>query len=165
MLGDPKEVGDAYRVAMRVSPEGSEFGNREASITSLEILDGEEKPSMEFRTGDAMTLRLCYEAKRRIEDPVFGFGIYNQMGIMVYGTNTRLRGINIPYIQGKGRVDFHTPSLPMLDGRYHVSAAIHTRDEMTNYHWVDKMYYFDVTSLGEDAGFLIMDCRIDIIDQ
>ncbi len=165
MLGDPKEVADAYRVAMRVSPVGSEFGTREASITSLDIIDGEGKPSMEFRTGDAMTLRVGYEAKRRIEDPVFGFGIYNQMGLMVYGTNTRLRGINIPFIEGKGRVDFHTPALPMLDGRYHVSAAIHTRDEMTNYHWMDKMYYFDVTSPGEDAGFLIMDCRIDIIDQ
>jgi len=165
MLGDPKEVADAYRVAMRVSPVGSEFGTREASITSLDILDGEGRPAMEFETGDPMTLRLNYEAKRRIEDPVFGFGIYNQMGIMVYGTNTRLRGINIPFIEGKGRVEFHTPSLPMLDGRYHVSAAIHTRDEMTNYHWLDKMYYFDVTSPGKDAGFLIMDCRIDIIDQ
>lgn len=165
MLGDPKEVADAYRVAMRVSPVGSEFGTREASIASLDILDGEGRPAMEFETGDPMTLRLNYEAKRRIEDPVFGFGIYNQMGIMVYGTNTRLRGINIPFIEGKGRVEFHTPSLPMLDGRYHVSAAIHTRDEMTNYHWLDKMYYFDVTSPGKDAGFLIMDCRIDIIDQ
>ncbi len=165
MLGDPKEVADAYRMAMRVSPVGTEFGNRAASITSLEILDGEEKPAVEFETGDPMTLRLDYEAPGRIDDPVFGFGIYNQMGIMVYGTNTKLRGIDVPYIKGKGRVDFRMPSLPMLDGRYYISAAIHSRDEMTNYHWVDKKYYIDITSQGEDAGFLIMDCQIDIIDQ
>jgi len=165
MLGDPNEVSEAYRQAMRFSPEGTEFGNMEAVISSLEILDGEERPALEYETGDPMVLRLSYEARRRIDDPVFGFGIYNHMGLMVYGTNTSLRGMSIPYIQGRGQVCFRMPSIPMLDGRYYVSAAIHSRDEMTNYHWLDKKYYFDVVSPGKDAGFLIMDCHIDIIDQ
>jgi len=57
-------------------------------------------------------------------------------------------------------VEFHIPHLAMLDGRYFLSVAAHTRDHQTDYHWIDKFMYFDVESPGRDAGYLSMDCEI-----
>lgn len=160
MLGDPHEVTELYHEAMRMRPEGSEFGTREIVIHKVEILDGRGKEATEFETGEPMLVSIHYEAARPIEDPVFGFGFYDRMGFMVYGTNTRLRGMDIERVQGRGRMDFNISSLPMLDGRYYVSVAAHTRDGMVNYHWLDKLFYFDVHSPGKEEGFLAMECDI-----
>jgi len=163
MLGDPQEVVEAYHQAMRMRPEGSEFGNREIVIEKVEILNAEGEPAREFRTGDPMILAMEYTAHRPIEDPVFGYGIYDHLGFMVHGTNTRLRGLDIPRVEGKGRVEFHLASLPMLDGRYYVSVAAHTRDGMVNYHWLDKLFFFDIVSSGVERGFLTIDTDIRLL--
>jgi ABC-type polysaccharide/polyol phosphate transport system ATPase subunit len=160
MLGDPLEVTEAYHQAMQVQLEGTEFGTREIVIERVEILDGEGRPAQEFRTGEPMLLRLTYRPARVVEDPVFGFGFYNQMGFMVYGTNTRLRGMDIPKVEEAGTVEFRLDSLNMLDGSYYVSVAAHTRDGLTNYHWLDKMYRFEMVSSGREAGYLTLDCDI-----
>ncbi|MDY6794586.1 MAG: ABC transporter ATP-binding protein [Actinomycetota bacterium] len=162
MLGDPKGVTEAYHEAMRMRPEGSEFGTQDIFIDQVEILGREAREAVEFQTGDPMTIRLHYTARKPVEDPVFGFGFYDQIGFMVYGTNTRLRGIDIEKLEGEGRMDFHIPYLAMLDGRYYISVAAHTRDGLTNYHWLDKLYYFDVTSPGKEEGLITMECDVEI---
>ena len=165
MLGDPREVTELYHEAMRMRPEGSEFGTREIIIHKVKILNGSGEEAVEFETGEPMTVRIHYEATKPIPDPVVGFGFYDQMGFMVYGTNTRLRGVDITQVQGRGRMDFHISSLAMLDGRYYVSVAAHTRDGMVNYHWLDKLFYFDVHSPGMEEGFLAMECDITVTPE
>lgn len=165
MLGDPREVTELYHEAMRMRPEGSEFGTREIIIHKVKILNGSGEEAVEFETGEPMTVRIQYEAAKPIPDPVVGFGFYDQMGFMVYGTNTRLRGVDITQVQGRGRMDFHISSLAMLDGRYYVSVAAHTRDGMVNYHWLDKLFYFDVHSPGMEEGFLAMECDITVTPE
>ena len=165
MLGDPREVTERYHEAMRMRPEGSEFGTREIVIDKVEVLNRHGKEAVEFETGEPMTLRIHYHAARPVEDPVFGFGFYDQMGFMVYGTNTRLRGMTIPKVQGRGTMEFSIASLYMLDGRYYVSVAAHTRDGLVNYHWLDKLFYFDVRSPGMEEGYLAMECDIDLKEE
>ena len=165
MLGDPREVTELYHEAMRMRPEGSEFGTREIAIQKVEILNGRGEEAVEFETGEPMILRLHYQTARPIEDPVFGFGLYDRMGFMVYGTNTRLRGMDIACVKGRGRMDFCISSLPILDGRYYVSVAAHTRDGMVNYHWLDKLFYFDVHSPGKEEGYLAMECDITMAPE
>ncbi|MGQ9536437.1 MAG: ABC transporter ATP-binding protein [Actinomycetota bacterium] len=162
MLGDPQGVVEAYHEAMSTRPEGSEFGNRDIVIERVQLLDGEGRPAEVFRTGEPLVLRLHYTARRPVEDPVFGFGFYDRLGLMVFGTNTRLREVDIPRVEGNGVVEFTIPSLSMLDGRYYVSVAAHTRDGQVNYHWLDKKYSFEVTSPGRDSGYMTMECRIKI---
>lgn len=165
MLGDPREVTERYHEAMRMRPEGSEFGTRDIVIDKVEVLNRHGKEAVEFETGEPLTLRIHYHAARPVEDPVFGFGFYDQMGFMVYGTNTRLRGMTIPKVRGRGMMEFSIASLYMLDGRYYVSVAAHTRDGLVNYHWLDKLFYFDVSSPGMEEGYLAMECDIDLKEE
>jgi ABC-type polysaccharide/polyol phosphate transport system ATPase subunit len=165
MLGDSFEVTEHYHEAMRMRPEGSEFGTREIVIDKVEVLSGDGEETTEFETGESIVVRLHYTARKPIEDPVFGFGFYNQMGFMVYGTNTRLRGMDIERVEGRGKMDFCISSLPILDGRYYVSVAAHTRDGMINYHWLDKLSYFDMHSPGKEEGYLAMECDITMTPE
>ncbi|OFW58606.1 MAG: hypothetical protein A2W01_02640 [Candidatus Solincola sediminis] len=165
MIGDPIEVTELYHEAMRMRPEGSEFGTRDIVINRVDILNSKGEAETEFETGEPLVLRINYSADDPVEDPVFGFGFYNQMGFMVYGTNTRLRGLDIAKVDGQGKMDFKISALPMLDGRYYISVAAHTRDGMVNYHWLDKLYYFDMHSPGKEEGFLTMECDIDLAPQ
>jgi ABC-type polysaccharide/polyol phosphate transport system ATPase subunit len=160
MLGDPSEITDAYHEAMRQHPEGSEFGTREIVIDEVELLDGRGEAAEEFETGEPLTLRIHYHADKPIDDPVFGFGFYDPMGFMVYGTNTRLRDIDIARVSGAGCMDFCIPSLALLGGRYYVSVAAHSRDGTVNYHWIDKRYHFEVHSPGKEEGYFTMECEI-----
>jgi len=112
-----------------------------------------------------LTLRMHYEAINPVDDPVFGFGFYDPMGFMVYGTNTRLRGIDIDRVEGRNRMDFRIPSLSLLDGRYYVSVAAHSRDGTVNYHWLDKRYHFEVHSPGKEEGYFAMECDISMTPE
>ncbi|MEW6553643.1 MAG: ABC transporter ATP-binding protein [Actinomycetota bacterium] len=165
MLGDPSEVTDAYHEAMRQHPEGSEFGTRDIVIDRVELLDAGGREAEEFETGDPLTLRMHYEAVKPVDDPVFGFGFYDPMGFMVYGTNTRLRGIDIDRVEGRHCMEFRVPSLALLDGRYYVSVAAHSRDGTVNYHWLDKRYHFEVHSPHREEGYFAMECDISMIPE
>ncbi len=159
-LGDPVEVVQDYHAAMRVHPKGDEFGTREIRFTEVTMTDERGESKKVYRTGEGVVVRLHYEAARPVEDPIFGMGFYDHQGQMVFGTNTRLRDLPIPRVEGRGTVEFRIPHLAMLDGRYFLSVAAHTRDHQTDYHWIDKFLYFDVESPGRDAGYLSMDCEI-----
>ena len=160
MLGDPAEVVSEYHAAMRVHPQGEDFGTHQIRFTEVKLMDGEGRTKPVFETGESMKVRLEYEAVEPIDDPIFGFGFYDHQGLMVYGTNTRLRDLPIPRVEKPGVVEFCIPRLSLLDGRYYLSVASCTRDYKTDYHWMDKFFYFDVKSPGMDAGYLSMDCDI-----
>ncbi len=165
MLGDPQKVVEEYHKAMSTQPEGSEFGNREIVIDRVQILDGEGRPTEAFRTGEPLVLRVHYQAMRPVKDPVFSIRFYDRLGLMVYGTNTSLGDVVIPELRGSGTVEFAIPNLSMLDGRYYVTVAAHTRDCQLNYHLLEKKYYFDVTSPVRAAGYLAMDCRVRVVPE
>ncbi|MDD5448670.1 MAG: Wzt carbohydrate-binding domain-containing protein, partial [Actinomycetota bacterium] len=63
---------------------------------------------------------------------------------------------------GKGVVEFHLKSLPMLEGRYSVSATCHSRDQLTVYHWRENMETFEVNSDMGDVGILYIPVEINV---
>ncbi len=162
-LGDPKEICSEYHDMMRTNPLGSEYGTREIVFESIEILDAHGQPRHKFFRGDPMIIRLSYEALEPVDDPCFGFGFYDHMGLMAFGTNTMLKGKKIGRVEGKGVVEYRIKDLPMGSGRYFVSAAAASEDGLKTYHWVDKAHYFDMETIGSnDAGYLNIDCTVDL---
>lgn len=158
--GDPREVVNFYHKAMEsVSPSG-ERGNRQVVINSIDLLNEKGEPSKKFQTGQSMTVRVSYEAKDPITDPVFGFSIEDYRGFTAYGTNTRLKGLELGTIEGPGAIEYKLSSLPMLEGKYFVSAAVHSRDESVIYHWLDKHVSFDMYSGESEIGLLYIPCEI-----
>jgi lipopolysaccharide transport system ATP-binding protein len=72
-----------------------------------------------------MTVRLYYCAHQRIAQPQFGLAFHHESGAQVSGPNNVLADYHVPHVQGSGYMDYSIPSLPLLPGRYLVTAAIH----------------------------------------
>lgn len=163
--GKPREVVNYYHQVMETVEEGSERGDRRVEVVSVALLDEEERPVTAFGTGQSMKIRVNYRANEPVDDPVFGFSIDDYRGFTAYGTNTRLKDMSLGTLTGEGYVQFELRSLPMLEGRYLVSAAIHSRDEQTIYHWLDRYVPFDVKSDLGDVGLLYIPTEIEVHRQ
>ena len=75
-VGNAAQVVDTYsdvaHQAIKVEGGGTRFGTGQAQITKIEVLDASGTPVTMVRPGQAVDIRLDYEAHERIEEPVFG---------------------------------------------------------------------------------------------
>jgi ABC-type polysaccharide/polyol phosphate transport system ATPase subunit len=162
--GKPREVVNYYHQQMESDEsERAERGNRKMEILGVALLNEEDVGVNDFNTGENMKIRVAYRAHEPVEDPVFGFSIDDYRGFTAYGTNTRLKGMDLGTIEGDGFVQLHLKSLPLLEGRYLVSVAIHSRDESITYHWLDRFFSFEIHSSVNDAGLLYIPSDVQIV--
>jgi hypothetical protein len=90
-------------------------------------------------------------AKSRIEDFVFGIGIFNSQGLCCYGTNTHSEDFEPLSIEGKGKVVCRIEKLSLINGTYYLDVAIHKKDGYP-YDYHRNLYTFMVSSLTKDVG-------------
>jgi lipopolysaccharide transport system ATP-binding protein len=160
--GNPREVVAYYHQSMESTQEGQERGNKQIRVTGVGFLDDKGEVSTSFHTGQQMRIRVHYKATVPVEDPVFGFSIEDYRGFTAFGTNTKLKGVKLGTLDGEGIVEFDLQALPMLEGKYFVSLAIHSQDEQLVYHWLDKHVAFDIASDTSDIGLLYIPCNVNV---
>ncbi|MFN3372581.1 MAG: ABC transporter ATP-binding protein [Chloroflexus sp.] len=162
--GPAHEVVDAYLAAVnereRIEFEQAEQdedhewrermrrGTREVEIVRVQLLDRHGHERITFRTHEPLTIRIHYVAHERIERPVFGIGINHESGPWLTGPNTGFDKYHIPVIEGAGIVDYHIPRLPLLAGRYLVSASATDYTQLHEFDVHDRMYPLVVHSDG-----------------
>jgi ABC-2 type transport system ATP-binding protein/lipopolysaccharide transport system ATP-binding protein len=127
------------------------WGKREIEIKKVRMkgLDGKEKHV--FSPDEGMLLEMEVEAYSRIKDFVFGIGIFNSQGILVYGTNTLLEEYDAIEAQGRGRVACRMERLNLVNGTYYLDVATHKRDGYP-YDYHRSLYSFLVSSRIKDDG-------------
>jgi ABC-type polysaccharide/polyol phosphate transport system ATPase subunit len=130
-LGEQDEATEVAEPSFDYDAIGSHWSTGDVQVTGVTFLDGQGKEAEVFSTGEPFTIRIHYDAPRRLDNPVFGLALYTQNGVQLNGPNTRFSGAEIPYISGKGYVDYHIDSLPLLTGRYDVTVAV-TGSELTD---------------------------------
>jgi hypothetical protein len=97
-------------------------GSGEARYTRLEFLDSEGKPPTVIRTGGVVTMRLHYEALKRIQQPHFGVEVYTNLGTLITSINTWTSGFSIDSLPpGEGHIDVHVGPLNFTPDRYYLS--------------------------------------------
>lgn len=118
------------------------WGSREVEITRVEFLDQTGQALQRFRTGEAFTARLHYQANRRVEQPTFGVAIHRDDDTHVNGPNTQLDGYLIPAVEGAGVVDYHVAQLNLLPGAYEFSAVVYDRDARQAFDHQHRLHLF-----------------------
>ncbi len=165
-LGDPDSVLSQYESASRRKDANGldrEWGTGEARLTRVEFLDAEGRETDTFRWGSPLMARVHFETSQRIDDPVFGFGISDQGGRLIYGNNTQIEKVAIPFIEGKGSIALQLDRLNMAAGTYLFSFSLHSSDHRTNYHRLDHCFPVAVEAdkSFEGVTFLPTTWRID----
>lgn len=126
------------------APETNRWGSKEAEITRVEFLNARNEKSDVFKTGDLMKIRIHYEAKERIKNPVFGIAFYREDGIHINGPNTKTSNYDIDSIKGKGFIDYIINSMPLFSSTYYLTAAILDYSYLHTYdHW-HRCFKFNV---------------------
>ncbi|MBO9326611.1 MAG: ABC transporter ATP-binding protein [Roseiflexus sp.] len=134
------------------------FGSREVEIIGVELLNAEGVACPIALTGAPVTFRVRYRAHQTVPRPVFGLAIHHESGTLLAGPNTLFAGLDIPAVRGEGVVDMRVAALPLLAGRYLLSAAVYDETMLHPYDHHDRLYHFVVHNRdgSERFGALIL---------
>jgi len=135
------------------------WGTGEIEIVQVRLLNEKGEEAALFRAGDSLVVEMHYRARRRVEQPVFGLAIHRSDGVHVTGPNTRVSGYEIPWVEGEGRICYRVGQLPLLDGLYHLSAAVVDYEDTQMYDYHDRLYSFSVVrgQVAERYGMMTLD--------
>ena len=100
------------------------WGDQRVSFTRLEILNNEGMKCNLFETGADITLRMHYQVKEKLENAVFGFGIFRQDGVWCYGTNTTLDGEDRFTLEKDGSFSITLRNVSLLPNEYRLDISI-----------------------------------------
>jgi lipopolysaccharide transport system ATP-binding protein len=95
------------------------------SISDVQLLTaaGTALPSLE--TGDALLIRIFYDAHRRLQAPAFIVSLKDDYDVEIARLSTMpVSGFFIESLQGAGYVDLLLESLPLLGGQYHLDLGL-----------------------------------------
>ncbi len=139
---------------------GVQRKNSNVRITSVRFLDLNNNEIKKFKPGDKFTIEITYKAIKKLNNPVFGIGIFKDDGTHITGPNTKFHNFKIDFINGKGKVYYTVDSLPLLEGSYLVTVAIHPYNSFTPYDVHTKLYSFKVIKNHiEDFGTFYINAK------
>jgi ABC-2 type transport system ATP-binding protein len=138
------------------------FGTGQACIEAVRLLDARGRPHDRFEPGDALQIQVDVSAQAPVEDWAVGIAIEDHMDNVIYGTNTKLQKMTFAPLVDGARITFQIPRLPMLEGQYYVSVAVHDGTGGIVYHRLDRRSAFRVFSDGSEVGYIQLQPEIRV---
>ncbi len=135
------------------------WGNKKVEIIDTKLIDKFGKENDNFAAGDSIDIKIYYKTKDVINNPVFGIGIFDERGKLYYGTNTKIKRYDIPYIEDDGIISVQIESIPLLSGKYDLQVAVVSSDFKETFDWHQKIKYFTVINVTNDIGEVLFLCK------
>ena len=129
------------------------WGNGHARINKVRLLDEQGKSQSAFATGSPITIEMDYSVRQKVEDAVFGIGIFNQNGQQVYGTNTRIDQMDEFALEKDGTMSVHLDQVNLLPGVYLLDIAIESQVGVP-VDYFREAYTFEMYSQIGDVGIV-----------
>jgi len=143
---------------LKAATSERQWGNGPVRITTVRLLDGNGQECQQFQAGQSFTIEIHYETSERVEWPVFGLALHRSDGLHITGPNTKFAHYDIPCIEGSGVIRYTLSKLPLLNGIYYVSVAVHNREDTQMYDYRDRLYPFRVLpGEGERYGIVALE--------
>ncbi len=127
------------------------WGTREVELTRVWLSGRDGTERYLFEAGEPCAVHLAYRARRPVDDPVFGFGVFRKDGVCCYGTNTAIDGLALGKLDGDGVAVVTLDRLDLVEGEYLLDVAVHARDGHA-YDYHSRLYAFAVRSRTRDTG-------------
>jgi lipopolysaccharide transport system ATP-binding protein len=165
IAGGTEQVNSAtMRVARTIPNIDHRFGNGEATVLGIELLDAAGDAVSEIEGGQTATIRISAQLKQDIEQPIVGYTIRDRLGVQMSSCNTSYAGQLLPPAR-KGQIitsDFHVRFPNIAPGSYSISPAIAKgtilRHDMCD--WIDNALVFVITSKDLIYGLMRMDVDV-----
>lgn len=100
------------------------WGSGMARLQKIELLDENGVDNTLFETGKDIRVRLHYHVRQKVEDAVFGIGIFRTDGVHVYGSNTRIDKLDEFHLERDGVACLTLKGVNLMPGQYTLDFAI-----------------------------------------
>jgi lipopolysaccharide transport system ATP-binding protein len=153
--GDPKNAIECYNDLMRQRSErraaqlsggslpnlaverGNRLGTQEATISAVQMFDGQGRPTDTLQTGDNLTIILDYSLAKPLSDMAVILGISNETNVKCLETVVPSIRATLTPPSEKGSLNCYVPRVPLLAGRYYIDVGLYPIDwnYVYDYHW------------------------------
>ena len=134
------------------------WGSREAEVTAVRLLDREGGERYYFESGEEVCFEIQVEARRPLDDVVFGVGLFTPRGIECWGTNTHLEGFASESLGSSATARVVCPALRLAPGEYLLDVAVHSREGYP-YDYQRRVLSFTITTRTEGVGIYFPEHR------
>jgi hypothetical protein len=151
-------------VARSIPNVDHRFGNGDASILGVELLDEAGRPATEVFGGQRVVIRVSAEFHREVERPILGYTLRDRLGVEISACNTSYGGRILPPARGGQIVtsDFQVSMPHLADGSYAISPAVASGDILKHdmCDWIDNALVFSLRSEDMIYGMMRMDVEV-----
>lgn len=138
-------------------PPKKRWGNGDARIHKVAMLDKSGNEKMTFATGEPVRIRIDYKVREKIVNAVVGIGIFRMDGVQCYGTNTRVDKLDeYDLVYSSGTVVCDISRLNLISGKYTLDVAIECGNGIP-VDYYREIYTFEMYSPIPDVGVARMD--------
>jgi len=136
-------------------------GNQVATIRDVQIKNLNDLVSEKIETGSIFKILVLLQARADLTDVVVGISIKNLVGLVVYGTNTKLSQIQLPNLKANEQLslNFILPCY-MNRGVYTLTVGVHS-EEGLSYDWIDELIVFEVTNFAQCDGIVDFRAKVE----
>ena len=135
-------------------------GDAASRILDVELLNARGEPARAFESGEPVTVRIRAAAQRDLEGPITGLLIRNRLGIDVFGTNTRIEGLELGRVAAgvTFEVQFSFDCL-LTRQDYTLTVATQYVDGHSQ-DWLDDAIQFSVVDARDVAGLANLKTKV-----
>lgn len=160
--GDPEDVFDFYNAmtlarnstsievdALRDGKSKVTSGTKEAEFESIKIFDCRGVESDVIAVGERTTVRLEVKVNEDVDSLVFGYGVKDRLGQLMFGTNTLLTGQKIDRPRRGNSYSIEICFAANLGvGSYSIQIALVEGENYVekNFQWIDRALMFSVVN-------------------
>jgi ABC-2 type transport system ATP-binding protein len=134
------------------------------AISAVRVVDQSGGQRASFVPGEAVTVEFDVEADQTVRDWAAGVALTDASGLLLYGTNTVLQKIDLEPLTGRRTVRFGFSTLPLAEGQYFVTVAVHPRSGL-DYHRIDRAASFQLAGTTNDPGVIALVPKIDVVPE
>src|SRR5580692_4466892 len=160
--GSPSEVVNRY-VGLVLERQGREEPAREISqvsrhgdgasrVLEVDLKDAEGGSTRSLEPGPPVTIYVRARAERDLENPVVGVLIRNRLGIDVFGTNTRIEGVDVGRVEAGETFEVEFTFDCLLTRQDYTLTVATQYAEGYSQDWLDDALSFSVVDSRDVAG-------------
>jgi lipopolysaccharide transport system ATP-binding protein len=129
-------------------------GDRSSYIVEAKTFDTHGVPRSVFERGETMRVRIVARFQQDIFNPVVGILVRSRLGMDVFGTNTRVEGLELGPVQAGSELEVEF-DIECLFSRQEYTLTVATQHwDGSSQDWLDDVLSFRVTDLKDIAGVL-----------
>ncbi len=106
-------------------------------------------------------MELEFAGEEGLPFPSVGIVVHSAEGALCYGTNSVRQGFMTEERVSSGVVRFALPRLPLHEGRFAVTVALHSHDESEVYDWLERWLEFSVFSSNASVGLVDLAAELE----